>query len=78
VLLVLLALMVVAALVAFLVVRIANRRVPPPSGFALAGPPMSDPALSQLRLRYARGEISRDDYLQTSADLGAQPPPLPI
>ncbi len=31
----------------------------------------SDQALTELRLRYARGEISREDYLQAAADLGS-------
>ena len=29
-----------------------------------------DPALAELRLRYARGEIDRDEYLQRATDLG--------
>lgn len=29
-----------------------------------------DPALHELRLRYARGDIDRDDYLRRAADLG--------
>jgi hypothetical protein len=33
-----------------------------------------DPALAALRLRYARGELSREEFLRTSADLGAPPP----
>lgn len=38
----------------------------------------SDPALQNLRLRYARGEIDRDEYLQKSADLGdSRPMPPP-
>ena len=40
------------------------------------GPHMGhDQALAQLRLRYARGEVTRDEYLRTSADLGAPLPP---
>jgi uncharacterized membrane protein len=35
---------------------------------AVAGDP-----LDVVRLRYARGQLSREDYLQASADLGAQP-----
>jgi uncharacterized membrane protein len=35
--------------------------------------PASD-ALTVLRLRYARGEISRDEFLQASEDLGLPPP----
>lgn len=40
-----------------------------------------DQALSEARLRYARGEMSRDEYLERSRDLGGtvplpeQPPP---
>jgi uncharacterized membrane protein len=43
---------------------------------AVAGDP-----LDVVRLRYARGQLSREDYLQASADLGApsiettEPPP---
>src|SRR5262245_43888388 len=29
--------------------------------------------IEQLRWRYARGEIARDDYLQASRDLGGEP-----
>jgi uncharacterized membrane protein len=44
------------------------------------GPPTSptsaiDPALQEARMRYARGEISREDFLAISADLGGSPPP---
>ncbi len=33
-------------------------------------PPGRDPALEQARLRYARGEIRRDEFLRLSRDLG--------
>jgi putative membrane protein len=32
-----------------------------------------DGALEELRLRYARGEMSREDYAQRLADLGGDP-----
>jgi putative membrane protein len=32
--------------------------------------PYADPALHELRLRYARGELSRDEFLERSRDLG--------
>jgi uncharacterized membrane protein len=35
----------------------------------------SDPALETARLRYARGESSREEYLRTVTDLGGPPPP---
>lgn len=50
---------------------------------AAAGPVLppraGDDALAVLRMRYAKGEIERDQYLQATADLGgeAKPPPPP-
>ncbi len=43
---------------------------------------VTDPAVTELRLRYARGDISREDYLRAAADLGVTvpgdgPPPEP-
>jgi uncharacterized membrane protein len=40
-----------------------------------AGPPVmrTDSAVEQARLRYARGEITRDEFVQVSTDLGAPP-----
>ena len=32
--------------------------------------PQSDPALTELRVRYARGDITWDDYVQRAANLG--------
>lgn len=40
-----------------------------------AGPPARDQALEELRVRYARGELDRGDFLERSADLGG--PPIP-
>ena len=40
-----------------------------------AGPPPRDQALEELRVRYARGELDRSDFLERSADLGG--PPIP-
>ena len=44
---------------------------------AAAVPHASDPALQELRLRYARGELTREEFVQRNADLGGggQPPP---
>jgi hypothetical protein len=39
------------------------------------GPPPRDRALEELRVRYARGEVDRTDYLARSADLGGPPVP---
>jgi putative membrane protein len=43
--------------------------MPPP------GPPPRDLALEELRVRYARGELDRSDFLERSADLGGPPTP---
>jgi putative membrane protein len=75
-------LLVVVALVAgtifvvrmLLASRPASRHVPPP-------PPVQSPAEAELDLRYARGEITREEYLQRRADLighlGGSPPLMP-
>jgi uncharacterized membrane protein len=45
-----------------------------------APPRAPDTALQEARLRYARGEMSREDFLQISTDLGGAPtipPPAP-
>jgi putative membrane protein len=42
-------------------------RFPPVAGPA---PTQYDPVFAELRMRYARGEIGRDEYLQRAADLG--------
>ncbi len=62
-----------AALVGYVVARFAAGRAVRP---AAAGPAAgADEPLALLRLRYARGEIDRETFLQTSADLGGLPPP---
>jgi uncharacterized membrane protein len=35
----------------------------------------ASPAVAELEMRYARGEINRADYLGRRADLGGPPPP---
>jgi uncharacterized membrane protein len=71
-------LVVLAALVAlcFFAVRALLRA----SGRAPGGPTAAgwasahDAALDSVRLRYARGEIDRDEFARISTDLGAAPP----
>jgi uncharacterized membrane protein len=83
VLLVLLALVVVGAVLVFRALR--GRPVLAGAGAALglgAGAAGTmhhahDPALAELRLRYARGEVTRDEYLQRVADLSGTVPPAP-
>jgi uncharacterized membrane protein len=38
-------------------------------------PPPPSPAVAELEMRYARGEINRADYLGRRADLGGPQPP---
>jgi putative membrane protein len=66
---------VLVGVVAALVFRwLAGRQAAAvPLAPAALGP--ADDALGLVRMRYARGEIDRDQFLQTSADLGGQPPP---
>lgn len=49
--------------------RLGRRAVAAPLA---TGGPAGDP-LGVLRMRYARGELNRDEYLQASTDLGAPP-----
>jgi uncharacterized membrane protein len=69
-------LIVLIGVVVWAAVRVTRRdRVP--VGAAVAG----DGALTEVRLRYARGDMNRDEYLEKSHDLGGtiplpeQPPP---
>jgi hypothetical protein len=82
----LLVLAVLVAVVIYAVIRLTSHHGPaapvpvggPPWGprFGPFGP---DPAIEQARMRYARGEIPRDDYLRLLGDLGwaGAPPPPP-
>lgn len=40
-------------------------------------PPPPNPAMAELEMLYARGEVSRPDYLTRRADLTGVPPPGP-
>jgi uncharacterized membrane protein len=52
------------------VVRLSSRPVMSGGGGAVA-PPARDPAVQELRIRYARGELGRDDFAQRMRDLGS-------
>lgn len=47
----------------------------PTPPLAPKGPP--DPALLEARMRYARGELSRDRYIEIASDLGDPTPFVP-
>jgi hypothetical protein len=42
-----------------------------------SAPPPPNPAMAELDMLYARGEVSRTDYLTRRADLTGVPPPGP-
>jgi hypothetical protein len=42
-----------------------------------SAPPLPNPAVTELEMAYARGEVSRADYLTRRADLTGVPPPAP-
>jgi uncharacterized membrane protein len=48
---------------------------PPPPAPAPAAASAEDAALTALRMRYARGEIDRDEYVRVASDLGVTLPP---
>lgn len=67
----------IVGLVIWVVLRVTDpRRNPPmrPEWAAAAVGRANDPAVDLVRARYARGEISRDEYLRVAADLGAPAP----
>lgn len=70
--------LIVVAIVAgiLLIVRMWAVR-PPHTGWRSGPPAPPNAALSELDLRYARGEVSREEYMQRRADLLGHiaPPP---
>jgi putative membrane protein len=68
----LLLLAVLIAVIVWGVLHLTSRGAPMT---AAVGPPSvtaHDRALEELRVRYARGEVDRTDYLERSADLGGR------
>jgi uncharacterized membrane protein len=64
-----------AALLASTLTR--GRRRPAIAGAPAAAPARRDDPLDVIRMRYARGELTRDDYLQARGDLGGPTDELP-
>jgi uncharacterized membrane protein len=68
------ALLLVVAAVVYLVRAFLQSRAQAPRYAA----PLRSPGLDELDMRYARGEVSRSEYLERRADLsGIAPPPAP-
>ncbi len=65
-------LLMLVALSVLLVRAFAFRPRPPPGAFFMRHRHPRDP-LAHVRMRYARGDISRDEYLQATRDLGGEP-----
>jgi putative membrane protein len=68
---VLVLLLVVAGFVWLIVLLTRGRFASPAGGRAATAPT----ALETLDQRYARGEVSREEYLQARSDLGGPAPP---
>jgi putative membrane protein len=64
--------LVLIAVAVWAVLRVTGR-----GSAAVAGPVARvDPALEEVRVRYARGEINREEFVQRSHDLGDRNPTL--
>jgi putative membrane protein len=63
---------VVVVVVVVVVVAATHSSTPPPPSPPLPPQRLSSPALSELDLRYARGEIERDEYLRRRSDILGQ------
>jgi putative membrane protein len=64
------------------IIRLTTDRAPLAAAVSRAAAPPApvaqiDAAGQELRVRYARGDITREEYLTRSADLGLTPGPTP-
>ncbi len=67
--------LVLIAVAVWAIVRVTGRgpaAVQTSPSFAPVAP--RDSALEEVRLRYARGELTREEFVQRSRDLGGTPP----
>jgi putative membrane protein len=65
--------MVLIGVAIWAVLRVTSRRALVASTTPLSAGPRPDGALEEVRLRYARGEMSREEFAQRSHDLGGSP-----
>jgi putative membrane protein len=56
------------------IVRVTSANRAQFAGAAVGPTPRLDPALEELRLQYARGDVTREEFVQRSRDLGAAVP----
>ncbi len=74
-----LVLLIVLIALAGFALYVLIRTIRMPGANALVGPgsavALGDNALELVRLRYAKGEIDRDEFVRVSTDLGAPPAP---
>ena len=68
-------LLLLALLVGLIVVVMTRLSSSRAATHASIGSRTGEDALELLRLRYARGEIDRETFLQTNTDLGGPAPP---
>lgn len=66
--------LLIAALLVLGLVWLLRRLPARDAGGAAA---IADPAVTELRMRYARGEVDRETYLQSIADLTGRPAEWP-
>ncbi|MFN2590064.1 MAG: SHOCT domain-containing protein [Actinomycetota bacterium] len=73
----LLLILLLAGLAVWAILRVTghSRAIAGGGGWSTAAGARGDSALELVRARYARGEISREEFVQLSADLGAPAPP---
>jgi len=64
--------LVVIGVVVWAVLYLTSHRSPEVA--SVGGPPPRDAAMEELRIRYARGEFAREEFVQRSVDLGGPPP----
>lgn len=66
--------LILIGVVIWAVVRVTSANRAQFAGAESVPAPRRDPALEELRLKYARGDMSREEFVQRSRDLGAMVP----
>jgi uncharacterized membrane protein len=66
-------LVLLVGLAVYLAAGLTRARLAPQHSAGAGGHAQPDDPLAILRLRYARGELSRDEFLRANEDLGGAP-----